>query len=107
MAKDFVKLRKIPGLSQDLTQIQANIDVALSEIQSEPPMRGVLIKGISLTSGQDTVINHTLGRAYQGFIVAGLSADARIWYSSTSNVQPSTQLILTTNASCVASVWVF
>lgn len=105
MAKDFAKIRKIPGVSQETTQLQSNIDRLANEIQQEPVMRGVLLKDQSIGTS-NTVINHGLGRAYQGFIVARLNADARIWESATSS-QPATQIILRASAACTASIWVY
>lgn len=106
MAKDFSRIRKIPGVSQDLVQLQANIDTLINEVQQEPPLRGVLLKDVSIAT-TDTFINHGLGRAYQGFMVARLRNDARIWEPSTDNNQPTTQIILIASAACTASIWVY
>lgn len=107
MSKDFVKLRRLPGQDQVLTQLQSNIDTAFSQIQQIPPLRGALLTGVLLTSGQDNIINHGLGRAYQGFVVARLSADSRVWESSTTNVQPTTQIIIRSSANCTVNLWVY
>lgn len=106
VAKDYVTLRKLPGQDQTLTQLQANIDVAFKNALSEPMLRGTLIKDVSIGT-TDTTISHGLGRDYQGFVVARLKSDARVWESSTGNPQPSTQIILKASAACTVNLWVY
>lgn len=106
MAKNFTKLRKITGTDRVLTQIQSNIDQAFSEIQEGPVLRGVLIKQVAIATS-NTFIDHGLGRDFQGFVVARINADARVWESPTNNVQPNTQIILKASAVCTINLWVY
>lgn len=106
MAKDFVKLRKLPGQNQELGQLQSNIDDAFTSIQDSPPLRGVLIKGVTLVTGTNNAVDHGMGRAYQGFIISGINANANVWEGGT-NPQPTTQIVLQSSANCVVNLWVY
>jgi len=66
-----------------------------------------LLTGIMLTSGVDTIVNHTLGRAVKGWIIVDKNATGDVWQSSTTNAIPKSSIILKSNATITVSILFF
>ena len=78
--------RKIITGDKNLQLVQDAVDSALRQL-IKSPLAGVhLVKDVTLTSGQDNLVAHGLGRAPQIFLIASVDADTRVW------TQASTQL---------------
>lgn len=89
-------------------QLEQNVDDAMRQENASNVLHGaVLVSGVSLIAGRDNTITHKLGRAPQGYHVARLNADARIYDSPTRNTIPDKVLVLRTTADVVASLVVF
>lgn len=67
----------------------------------------VLLTAIMLSSGVDTPINHTLGRAVKGWIIVDKNATGDIWQSTTANPIPTSSIILRSNATMTVSILFF
>lgn len=67
----------------------------------------ILLSGVKLVAGKDNPVAHKLGREAQGYHIARLNADARIYDSSARNPIPEKQLLLRTTADVTASLLVF
>jgi hypothetical protein len=109
MAKDYLRIKKIPGVDRILSLLQSNVDDLVTQVQAFPPIRGVLLVDEELPlTGTDYVIVHGLGRPYQGYIVASRAIAGHIFTSSTANNSPETQIILRTSAAGqTVNLWVF
>lgn len=81
---------------------------------------GVLVTGAKLvfdSSGNpaDTPVTHGLGRKANGYVLCGLVAPFQLWTSASDNPQPTSQLLLSHNATPTAftsapgafALWVF
>ena len=92
----------------ELAALEQNVDDEFRRRAAANVLDGcVLLTGVKLKSGQDNAVEHKLGRKARGYHVAGLSADARIYDSSTTNRLPEKQLLLSTTADVTASLLVF
>lgn len=95
----------------EVTQSQDRVQEIADFVEKCPLLDGQLIEDVTVTkppgSFADTVVAHGLGRAVKGFIVVKKSAAAAIFESSTLNNQKNNSIILSTNTSCVVSLWVF
>lgn len=87
-----------------LSLLQTNWASQLNPLLRSPLSNGVLLKNVSLASG-DNQVNHLLGRNLQGWIVTRLRANVDIYDKQDSNVTP--QLTLTLNASGAVTVDLF
>lgn len=65
--------------------------------------QGILLTNISLINGV-SVINHLLGRMQVGWLITDLNAAAIIYRSQPLNDKT---LTLTSDAACVANIWMF
>lgn len=77
---------------------------SLNPVLINPLVNGLLISGVSLKSSAPTVVNHTLGRQMQGWVLADQTADAVVWRSAPLN---NLTLTLSTSADTSVSLWVF
>jgi hypothetical protein len=103
----MIRLRKLLGLDGDLSRIQDNVDQSFQDLQSSLlPLSGVVLIGQSIGTSA-TTLTHGLGRPYQGFIIARLSANAVIWEPGAANTNPSTTIVLQASSACTANVWVY
>ncbi len=103
-------LKTINFTDKNLQMLQDNVDAAITPIQRAPLTGGVLLSNISLTSGQDNLVEHTLGRRPQIVIPGVPTANSTIWSPTTAslgNQNSNTQYInLRCSTSCTVSVWV-
>jgi hypothetical protein len=89
-----------------LNQAQQNIKNALGEIQKSPLNGGVLLQGIALTSGDNTVTTK-LGRTLTGWILTRVRGSAVIYDKQDSNSQKGNTLILNSSANVTIDLYVF
>lgn len=81
-----------------------NIITTLNDIIDNPLINGILIENVTVNT-TTTNIEHKLKRAYKGFVVVAMDANANIWVSQSSDKQ--TYLKLISSATAVVSLWVF
>jgi hypothetical protein len=68
---------------------------------------GLRITDQSITSGSTNLINHTLGRKYEGWIITNVDSACTIHLDEASTADPAFYLPLVTSANCTADFWVF
>ncbi len=73
---------------------------------NQPIVQGRLVENVSLINGT-TVVNHLLGRKLVGWFIVGINGAATVYDNQASNQTPQLTLSLTSNASVVATIWVF
>ncbi len=86
-----------------LDMMQTKWATELNPIISNEIVNGLLLSNITITTGVN-VINHLLGRKQIGWYITDINAAAQIYRSQPLN---NLQLTLTSDADCVASLWVF
>lgn len=88
----------------EINRIQLNIAEFVSPLTSNPMLDGRLIENVVLGT-TETLIEHKLGRAYQGWIIVNKNAAQDVYVSSTS--LPKKHLALTAGGTVTVSIWVF
>jgi hypothetical protein len=78
---------------------------AINPVLSNPIVNGVLVHGIALASGDNT-INHKLGRKPQGYVITDMFGAYAQVYRKTSNY-PDLTLVLNASAPTTVSLYVF
>lgn len=103
-------LQKINFTDQSTSLFQDNVDKALTPIQNAPLVGGNLLKSVSLTSGQDNLINHNLGSTPTMILPLVPNVSTTVWSPDTAALQGSnaspTQINLRVSTSCIISIWV-
>ncbi len=97
------RFKEIIAKDDDLNRVQRNLTNALTPITGNVILDGVLLSGISLSSGVTAGVPHTLQRIPVGYIVTDKNAVADImrvsWDSNFINLQSS--------ANVTVNLWVF
>lgn len=102
----MITFKKVRTEDFELSRIQDNIDETLRSLSvSSPIVGGVFVTATIGTA--DTPVNHTLGRAYLGWIVCDKSGVGDVYRSSTTNPRPKDQIILKSTASVTVKLLVF
>lgn len=103
-------LKKINTGDRDLELIQSNVEAALKPSDMSPFVGGVWLTSLSLTSGQDNLIEHGLARTPLVIVAAVPNVEASIWSPVSNSLSGSNAdrvfINLRASASCVVNVWV-
>jgi len=78
----------------------------LNVLLGNPSLDSVILEDISLKSGAN-VINHTLGRALQGWRIIRINGAATIYDQQKQNQTPDLTLVVVSNIAVVVSLEVF
>ena len=100
MLKQF---KKTTSDDKTVTQVQENIEQAITPIISKQIIDGILLRDIVLTTGSTDSVNHKLGRKAIGYLVTKQNANSSIW-NGTLN---STIIELNCSANVTVDLWVF
>lgn len=99
--RPFVKLQ---NLEYNLSRVQENMASFVRQLLIPPFLQGVEKIDVSLGTTEVSV-EHTLGRAYRGWIITNIDTNTNVWVSSTTN---STKFLkLTAGATCTVSLWIY
>lgn len=90
----------------NLMALQTNWKRYLDPILSHPINNGLILENVNLSSGINT-INHTLGRALQGWIVVRQNAAATFYDNQSANIMPALTLILHASGTVTIAIYVF
>jgi len=97
----------IQGLTpQNFSQFQTLWANQLNPIISNPLSGAVLLTGVTLTAGSNT-INTTLGKKLSGWILTGINSPVTLYDTQSSNPTPSLTLQLVASGPCVVNLVVF
>lgn len=102
----LIKPKQIQSDDPTLNRIQGSVADALLFLQRQ----NILLNGEFVTvdvGTTDTLINHGLGRPYQGFLVVDVNAGATIYTSPTVNNIKDKQAILRSSGSVTAKIYFF
>lgn len=90
---------------KDLQLMQTKWSSVLNPVLRNPLLYGVQLTDIPLVSGNN-IINTTLGRKYQGYLITGMRTGFAQVYEVTSN-NPTLNLTLNSNATSTIDLYVF
>jgi hypothetical protein len=99
-------MEKIQTADPNLQKIQDNVSKALARIERKEWMGGVILRGVELTGGTDTAVDHGLGREPLGWMVVDANAAATYYQGSTTNAHPDRTLFLRASATVTVDLWV-
>ena len=92
--------------NEDITRLQSHIKTVLSPLLDLPISDGVLVKSIDIET-TDTLVEHKLGREFEGFIITKLNANSVIYESSSDNFIKNRQIILKGSATANVDIYFF
>ena len=98
-------MKTIQPKDYDMDVIQRNTKEFVQQLENNIILSGVLLKDITLTSASSTIIDHKLGREYQGYIITKLNANSVVY--ETTSTYPSKHLTLNCSANCTVSIYIF
>jgi hypothetical protein len=78
----------------------------LNPFIANPFLNGILLKNISLSSGDNT-INHKLGRNLQGWVLVRKRQSVDIYDKQDTNQMPDLTLVLNASATATIDLYVF
>lgn len=90
------------GQSDELTQLQSNVEQALQPILRSPIINGTLIESVSIGTSA-TQVAHKLGRKPLGYFVAAQFGPGEIWAADFS----VSYISFTASTPVTVNLWVF
>jgi hypothetical protein len=87
---------------QNLNAVQDNIHVFTTQLEVNPLLDGALVEDQVLAIGNN-IINHTLDRELQGWVVTDVNAATDIYKTSSNDKQ----IVLNSSAIATIDLWVF
>lgn len=98
-------MKRVYTGSPEIQRMQDLIAESVEQLERSPMGKGVLLEGVSLSTGASNRVNHKLGRVPSGWIIVDRDDNANVW-SSTSSL-PNKFLELSTSADVTVSLWIF
>lgn len=95
------------NLLKVINTIQQNISDTTDNMARKVQSDSIILTNISLKSGNNNIINHTLSRKLTGWKIVRQRAEARIWDTQDSNPSPNLTLWLSTGADVIVDIEVF
>lgn len=96
---------KVQTTDRTINQLQDNIGKTVSDLQSVPINQGILLQGIDLVSGDNTIYT-TLPTVLIGWFLTKKNANVDIYDKQDSNTNPAT-LVLNSSGTVTVDVFVF
>jgi hypothetical protein len=100
------KFTKVQTQDRELNQVQQNLVRSLTPLLSLSLLNGVILSGIVLASGDNTV-SHTLGRTLTGWFLVRKRGTAVIYDKQDTNSLPELTLVLNASAGETVDIYVF
>lgn len=103
-------LKRIMADDKNVQLIQDNVDAALIPLQTALMATAKVISNVTLTSGQDNLIAHQLGRVPTIFFIGNLKVNSVVWSPTTSTLNgsnwSSNQINLRCSTTCTITLWI-
>lgn len=94
--------------TKDVQQIEDAVLRVFNSLYNNPLLNNPsLVLGQVFTSGTDLIVNHKLNRVPNGYIVVNANAAAHVYTSASALMNPTTQIILKSDANVTASLLFF
>lgn len=100
------KLPNFQNTDRDFQLLQSSWSSVLNPILQKEILNSLILKNISLVSGNNT-INHRLGRTLQGWIIVRQRSSASFYDVQDSNLTPDLTLVLHSSGSVSIDLLVF
>jgi len=100
-------LRRTGTQDADGARFERYVNQALIPLVQSPIVNGVLLRGVVLTAGQTTLVEHKLGREPLGWLEVRKRANSVVWDSQDSNRLSSKSLALECSANVTVDLWIF
>jgi hypothetical protein len=91
----------------DLHRLQDNIETFARPLSRRLHLYSELIEDVSLTSGQENLVAHGLGKKVRGFRVTDINASASVWRDDTSTADLTVHIPLRISSTATVSLEVF
>ena len=101
-----VNFTQLWSKDQEVTRVQSHIQKTFAPLLELPFADGVLRSDLSIGTS-DTEIEHKLGRAYEGWLVVGLTTNSVVYESATSNTNKRSVIILQASSAATATIFFF
>ena len=101
------RLQRIQPTSEDVRQLQDNVERVINPVLTVPLNDGLLITNVEVFSGIGVEVPHRLQRVPVGWFLVSPNADVRVWEDQENNPSRSRILLLRASADAVASIFVF
>ena len=101
-----VNFTQIWSPNEEVTRLQSHIKTTLNPLLELPISDGVLIKDLSIATS-DTLVEHKLGREYEGVIITRLKTNSGIFESDTANDFKDRKIILKASATATADIYFY
>ena len=101
-----VNFTQIWSPNEEVTRLQSHIKTTLNPLLELPISDGVLIKDLSIATS-DTLVEHKLGRDYEGFIITRLKTNSVSFESDTANDFKDRKIILKASATATADIYFY
>lgn len=103
-------LQQINTPDKNIQLIQDFVNAALTKLQNAPLAGGVLLSRVTLTSGQDNLVQHTLGRMPTLYFNSIPNVSTTIWSPNTASLNgsnsDSTRINLRCSTTCIVNIWI-
>jgi len=99
-------LRQFSANSTDVDRLYQHVSNFASQFTTKPLLDGIHFKGVSLSSGDNTV-NHGLGRQIQGWVITNKDAAGDVYATPSKQTTSDKTLILTASTDLLVSIYVF
>lgn len=103
-------LKRIITNDKNIQFIQDNIETALFPLQNNLMTGAKVIANVTLTSAQDNLVPHQLGRVPQIYFVGNIKVNTNIWSPNTASLNgvnsDSSQINLRCSTTCVVTLWI-
>lgn len=85
---------------------QGGLQQALGPLLKNPLTNGIILEGVALTTGSNT-ISHGLGRNLQGWFTVRVRSSATFYDTQDTNTTPQNTLVLVASADVVVNLYVY
>lgn len=97
--------RKVKVTDDSVRNLQDAIAQIFNQVLKKQIIDGVMIEGLTITSGTPLSINHGLDTLVRGWILVRKNSNSNVWESVSAT--PTKTLILNASATVTISLWVF
>lgn len=95
--------RQIQTGDKNLEAIQDNVADALRPLENAPTAKTQLVTTLALTTGQDNLVPHGLGRIPRFWVLAGINVSATVWNPASASLQNQASNVRLINFQCSAN----
>lgn len=104
----MIPYSRVNPKNEEVQRVESSLVNTFQSLITNPLLGNVVIKkAVVLTSGTDNLVEHSLGRAPNGYIIVEASTDATIHKSPTVNTMPNSVYIFNTSKTVTVNILFF